>query len=396
MMPKRAVAPANFSLGRIAVLTASWFAVTGCIGVQAWAADTIKIGAIYATSGPAAFLGVPEERGLRLTADELNRHGGIAGRKVVVTVYDTEGNGTKASQLLRRLIDSDNVDVVFGPSTSGESLLVLPIANEAKTPIIMHAGTEKVFTPPTPYGFNTPPSDRIVATDLLARFQKRGITKLSLMSSADGFGQSGANVILELSKIYGIEIVRHEEFNRQDTDMTAQVLRIKESNAQAMLIWSALPGPSIIIKNAAAVGFDRPIFNSYAAASRDLLQQVGPAVNGTFVTSMRLLAPDTLKADDPVRAVVQQLYSDYKAKYGEAPATFAAHSHDALLIVKAAIEQIQGEVTRDTLRAAIEKVSVTGANGIFKFSAQNHGGLDQNSLSMVLLVAKNGDWVLAD
>jgi branched-chain amino acid transport system substrate-binding protein len=395
-MPKRVVAPAECSLGRIAVGAAAWFAAAGCIGVHAWAADTIKIGAIYATSGPAAFLGVPEERGLRLTADELNQRGGIAGRKIVVTVYDTEGNGTKASQLLRRLIDSDNVDVVFGPSTSGESLLVLPIANEAKTPIIMHAGTEKVFTPPTPYGFNTSPSDRIVATDLLARFQKRGITKLSLISSADGFGQSGANVILELSKIYGIEIVRHEEFSRQDTDMTAQVLRIKESNAEAMLIWSALPGPSIIIKNAAAVGFDRPIFNSYAAASRDLLQQVGPAVNGTFVTSMRLLAPDTLKADDPVRAVVQQLYSDYKVKYGEAPATFAAHSHDALLIVKAAIEQIPGEVTRDTLRAAIEKVSVTGANGIFKFSAQNHGGLDQNSLSMVLLVAKNGEWILAD
>src|SRR6202051_4479916 len=105
-MPKRAVVSAKVSLRRIVVLTASWFA-TGCMGVQACAADTIKIGAIYATSGPAAFLGVPEERGLRLTADELNQHGGIAGRKIVVTVYDTEGNGTKASQLLRRLIDSD-------------------------------------------------------------------------------------------------------------------------------------------------------------------------------------------------------------------------------------------------------------------------------------------------
>jgi branched-chain amino acid transport system substrate-binding protein len=379
-----------------ALVTAAWLALIGSLGMEARAADTIKIGAVYATSGPAAFLGVPEERGLRLLADELNQHGGIAGRKIEVIVYDTEGNGTKASQQLRRLIDSDKVDVILGPSTSGESLLVLPIANEARIPIIMHAGTEKVFVPTTPYGFNTPPSDRIVATDLLASLQKRGITRLGLMSSADGFGQSGANVLQELSKTYGVEIVRHEEFNRQDTEMTAQVLRIKESNAQALLIWSALPGPSIIIKNAAAVGFSKPIFNSYAAASRDLLQQAGPAANGTFVTAMRLLAPDTLKADDPVRAVVQKLYADYKAKYAEAPATFAAHSHDALLIVKVAVEHIQGEVTRDTIRDAIEKVSVIGANGIFKFSPQNHGGLDQNSLSMVLLVAKNGEWVLAD
>jgi branched-chain amino acid transport system substrate-binding protein len=359
-------------------------------------AAPIKIGAIYATSGPAAFLGVPEERGLRLLAEQLNKAGGIDGHKIELTVYDTEGNGTKASQEIRRLIDSDQVDIIFGPSSSGESLLVLPIANEAKVPIIMHAGTEKVFMPPTPYGFNTPPSDRIVATDLLTRFQKHGVTKIGVLSSADSFGQSGANVLKELSKNYGIDIVSHEEFNRQDTDMTAQILRMKETPAQLMVIWSALPGPSIILKNAVSVGYDKPIFNSYAAASKDLLVQAGPAADGTYVSSMRLLAPATLKSDDPVRPVVQKLYDDFKAKYGEAPATFAAHSNDALLIVKAAVDSIKGPITRDSLRDAIEKVSVIGANGIFTFTPQNHGGLDKNSLSMVLLVAKNGEWVVSD
>ncbi len=371
-------------------------AMIAALASAARADGVIKIGAVYATSGPASFLGVPEERGLRLTADQLNAAGGIAGRKIEVIVYDTEGNGTKASQQVRRLIDSDKVDVIFGPSSSGESLLVLPIANEGKTPIIMHAGTEKVFTPPTPYGFNTPPSDRIVAGDLLAKFKKRGIAKIALMSSADGFGQSGANVLKELSKGAGVDIVAQEEFNRLDTDMTAQVLRIKGSDAQALLLWSALPGPSIIIKNAVAVGYDKPIFNSYAAASRDLLQQAGAAANGTFVTSMRLLAPESLKQDDPVRPVVQKLYTAFKAKYNEAPATFAAHSHDALLIVKAAAEQIKGPITRDSLRDAIEKTSIIGANGIFRFTPENHGGLDQNSLSMVLMVAKDGNWMVAD
>ncbi|GGC65039.1 ABC transporter substrate-binding protein [Chelatococcus reniformis] len=383
-------------LRRPAIAVAVSLAGAAAMGSPGQAAESIKVGAVYATSGPAAFLGIPEERGLRLAAEELNKAGGIAGRKVEVIVYDTEGNGTKASQQLRRLIDSDKVDVVFGPSSSGESLLVLPIANEAKTPIIMHAGTEKVFTPTTPYGFNTPPSDRIVAADLLAKLKKRGITRIALMSSADGFGQSGANVLRELAKTDGIDIVRHEEFNRQDTDMTAQVLRVKASDAQALLIWSALPGPSIILKNAAAVGYQKPIFNSYAAASRDLLQQAGPAANGTYVTSMRLLAPDTLKADDPVRPVVQKLYADYKAKYGDAPATFAAHSHDALMIVKAAAEKVDGELTRDKLRDAIETVSITGANGIFQFTPDNHGGLNQNSLSMVLMQAKDGQWVVAE
>ncbi len=374
--------------GVVALISVGW-----CAPGQA--GDTIKIGAVYATSGSASFLGIPEERGLRLKVDEINQAGGINGRKLEVVVYDTEGNGTKAVQQLRRAIENDKVDIVFGPSTSGESLLALPVANEAHTPIIMHAGTEKVFTPPTPYGFNTPPSDRIVATDLLAVLQRKGIKRIGLMSSADGFGQSGANVVNELAKNFGIEVVSQEEFNRQDPDMTAQLLRVKSSPAEALIIWSALPGPSIILKTAVNLGFEKPIYNSYAAASRDLLTQAGAAADGTYVTSMRLLAPSSLKADDPVRPVVQKLYEDFSKKYGEAPATFAAHSHDAVLILKAAAEQITGDITRDKLRDAIEKTHVIGANGIFTFTPQNHGGLDQNSLSMVMLQAKNGEWTLA-
>nr|WP_110378462.1 ABC transporter substrate-binding protein [Chelatococcus asaccharovorans] len=371
--------------------------VTGLVGpVEAKDPAPLKIGAIYATSGSANFLGIPEERGLRLLVEQLNAAGGIKGRKIELTVYDTEGNGTKAAQQFRRLVGSDKVDIVFGPSSSGESLLVLPIANEEEVPIIMHAGTEKVFTPPTPWAFNTPPSDRIVATDLLAKLKAKGINNVAVFSSADGFGQSGANVVKELAASEGVAVVSHEEFNRQDTDMTPQLLRIKGGKAEALIIWGALPGPSIILKNARAIGFDKPIYNSYAAATGELLTQAGPAAEGSFVTSMRLLAPQTLKEDDPVRPVVQKLYDDYKARWGDAPATYAAHSYDAMLITKAAIESIDGEITRKSLRDAIEKVSVKGGNGIYSFSPENHGGLNKNSLSMVLLVAKDGKWVLAE
>ena len=361
----------------------------------ATAQEVIKIGAIHSTSGPGAFLGVPEDRGLRLKVDEINKAGGINGRKIEVVSYDSEGNTTKAAQLARRLIESDKVVAIVGPSSSGESLQVLPIANELKTPLISHAGTEKMTSPVTPWVFNTPPTDRVVAAHLLGVFKKRGITQIALLSAADGFGQSGANVVKELAPKYGVTIARHEEFNRTDADMTAQVLKAKDSPAQAMLVWSAFPAPTIIAKNAAAVAYGKPMYNSFAAASKDLLTQAGPAAEGSFVSSMRLLAPETLKPTDPMRPAVMKIYNDYKAKYNEAPATFAAHSYDAMMLIEAAVKKINGPVTRDNLRAALETVSVTGGNGIYRLSPTSHG-LEPDSQAMVLLVAKGGQWVVAD
>jgi len=372
-------------------------AITGLslAAFSAAAQETVKVGALYALSGSASFLGVPEERGLRMRVEELNKAGGINGKKVELVIYDTEGNGTKAAQQFRRLVDSDKVHVILGPSSSGESLLVMPIANEAKVPMIAHAGAEKVIVPVTPWVFNTPPTDRVVAAHLLSVFKKKGITQLGLLSSADGFGQSGGNVVKELAPQYGVQIARHEEFNRQDPDITAQILRVKDSPAQAMLIWSALPAPTIILKSAAGLGFNKPIYNSFAGATKDLLIQAGPAAEGSYVSSMRLLAPDTLKKDDPVRSIVQKIYTDYKAKYNEAPATFVAHSFDAMLIVEAAVKKVSGPLTREKLRDAMEQVTVVGGNGIFKLSAKAHG-LDPESQSMVLMVAKGGEWKVED
>jgi branched-chain amino acid transport system substrate-binding protein len=150
-------------------------------------------------TGPGIFLGAPEDRALRMREDEVNKAGGWKGRKLEVIVYDTEGNTGKTAQQMRRLAAVDNVDAIFGPSSSRESLATLGLANELKVPMLMHGCAESITKPCTPYVFNTPPSDRIALSGLLAHLRKQGINSAAMLSAADGFGQSGKNVLNEIA-----------------------------------------------------------------------------------------------------------------------------------------------------------------------------------------------------
>jgi len=374
-------------------------AVAGLIAAAPVAAQSkapIKVGAIYPMTGSASFLGVPEERALRMRFDELNKAGGVDGHALELIVYDTEGNPTKAAQQLRRLAESDNVHVVFGPSSSGESLATIALVNELKVPQIAHGGAEAIVTPPTRYVFNSVPVDRVAISYVLSYFQKKGIKTLAILSAADGYGQSGRKILESLAADYGVKVVAAEEFNRQDVDITAQVLKARASGAAAMVVWSALPAPTIIARNAFAVGYDKPIFVGYGAASNELVDKAGPAAEGIYVSSFRLMAPESLAENDPVRPVTLEIYQKYKARYKDAPANFAQHSYDAALILEQAIKLVKGPITRDALRDAIEKVDVMGSNGHFRFSPTNHGGLDAVSNPLVMLRYVKGKWQIAD
>lgn len=359
-------------------------------------AQPVRIGAIYSISGPGSFLGAPEDKVLRALVDDANKKGGINGHKIELVVYDTEGNTGKAAQNFRRLVTSDDVQVVFGPSSSGESLAVKDLANELKVPTLMHGGAEAITKPTTPYVFNTPPTDRISISGLLNHMKKTGITSVAMLSAADGFGQSGKNILNELAPQFGIKVVSQEEFNRTDADMTAQVLKTKAANPDAILIWSALPAPVVILRAAQAAGFAKPIFTSYGAGTNDLVAQSGGAAEGLYLYSLRMLAPDSVPASDPAKAAITQLNTIYTA-YEKVPApVYAQHAYDAFIILEKALQTIKGPVTRDAIRDALEKVEVSGTNGYFRFSPQNHSGLDATSRSFVMLRSVKGKWVAVE
>jgi branched-chain amino acid transport system substrate-binding protein len=163
-----------------------------------------------------------------------------------------------------------------------------------------------------------------------------------------------------------------------------------------MLIWSALPGPVVILRAAQAAGFNKPIFTSYGAGTNDLVAQAGGAAEGLYLYSLRMLSPESVPANDPAKAAITQLNDTYMA-YHKVPApVYAQHAYDAFVILEKALQTIKGPVTRDAIRDALEKVEVSGTNGYFRITPQNHSGLDTTSRSFVMLRSVKGKWVAVE
>lgn len=348
----------------------------------------VKIAAVYAITGPVAPYGVPQQKAVQMRAEQINERGGWKGRKVEVVFYDTEGNGNKAVQLVRKAIETDKVDLILGPSTTGEALAVAPIANSSRVPMITHSGAQSVVDPATPYVFQTAQYDRVGVPVVLKEFQKKGFKKIALLTSTDGFGQSGLVLFKEMAPKYGMTLV-NEQFDRQDTDMTAQVLRARQANADVLMVWSTFPAPAIILRNAKAMGYPKPIYNSFAMASQEFLKQSGASSENTFVMAAAMLLPAALPDAHPNKAVIMKDYGTFQARFKEAPNPSAQHAMDAMTIVDVAVGRISGAIDRESLRDAIEKTELPGANGLFKFSSTVHGVSDEDPPIVFLKVVNN-------
>ena len=363
-----------------------------CAAAAASAQETLNIVAILATSGPASIYGGPTEKGLRLSIDNLPNKS-IAGRPVKLTVYDTEGNSTKAAQLYRRAVENDEAHVVIGPTTTGESLAILPIVNQLKVPTISGGSGEAITKPVTPYMFAMAVTDRLSAEAMVGGIKERGFKNVAVLHSLDALGQSGGNVAQELVKAAGLNVVMVETFGPQDTNMTPQLLRIREKNPDAIIVWSANPGPTIVVKNAAEMGLKKPIVLSVAQSSTAFVTQGGAAAEGVYIAAIPIVAPDVLLDNDPRKPIVTQFIKQYKDKYGQPPDQGAGHGLDAVLIVDAAAKSIKGPLTRESLRDAIEKVKMCGSNGCRQVRADDHRGITKDSV--VMMQVRNGAFAAA-
>jgi branched-chain amino acid transport system substrate-binding protein len=380
-----AVAAGRFLAGTIA----AGLLAAGIAGAQ----EPIKIGAFLSVTGPAAFLGDPEQKTLELYVEKLNAAGGVLGRKLQLIAYDSAGDAEKARTFARRLIEQDRVDVIVGGSTTGETMAVVPLAEQAGIPFISLAGAVVIVEPVKKWVFKTPHTDRMACEKIFADMRARGIAKIALIAGAGGFDRSMRAECLKVAAQNKIEIIADESYGAGDSDMTAQLTKIRATpGVQAVLNAGFGQGPAIVTRNYRQIGVSVPLYQSHGVASKEYVKLSGDAAEGVRLPAAALLVAESLPDSDAQKKVVLSYKREYETRFKSEVSTFGGHAYDGLMLAVEAMKRA-GSTDKARVRDALEATrGYMGTAGVVNMSAQDHMGLDLTAFRM--LEVRKGNWTL--
>jgi branched-chain amino acid transport system substrate-binding protein len=376
---------------------AAAIAALGVLGLAgaAQAQAPIKIGSFLAVTGGASFLGDPEAKTLRLYVDQINKAGGIAGRKLEAVIYDSAGDARQAVTFARRLIEEDKVDIIVGGSTTGETMAVVPLVEEAQIPFISLAGANVIVEPVKKWVFKMPHSDRMAVDKIYADMKKSNKTKAAVLGGSGGFDQSCRKEAKDLAAKYGITVVADETYAPTDTDMTVQLTKIKNTPGVEAIVGCGFGAPTAITaRNYRQLGMQSiQFYFNHGVGSQQFIDGAGGGAEGMRVPVAALLVADQLADGDPQKKVALDYARAYKAAHNnEAVSTFGGHMYDGLMIGLEAIKRAGG-TDKAKVRDEIEKTKgFVGTDGIYNMSPQDHMGLTLDSFKMVEV--RNNTWKL--
>jgi len=357
--------------------------------------EPYKVGAVFSVTGRTSFLGEPEKKTAVMIAEAINKVGGINGHPLELVIYDDESDETKAVLAVKRLLKKDKVPVIIGPSLSGNTLAVVKVMNDAKVPLVSCAASNKIVTPVVDrhWIFKVPQSDTHAVEKIYDYLLKNGIKKIAIMSVSTGFGASGREELLRLAPQVGIEILADERYGPKDTDITAQLTRIRGTDAQAIVNWSVGPTQVLAVKNWHDLGMTKmPFYQSHGFGSRKNITLAAGAAEGVLCPLGRVNIPDLVPDDNPQKKVIEIYNKAYQEKYKEPLSSFGGHGWDALNLVIDALKAVGPDSAK--IRDYIEtRTNFIGQHGVFNFSPTDHNGLTKEAFEMV--VVKDGDWALA-
>ncbi len=357
------------------------------------AAEDINIGVFASLTGPAAALGAEVKRAVALMPTEIDGH------KVNFVLLDDATDPTVAVKTAQRFVSEYKVDAAMGPEVNALAAAVVPVMQDAGTPLIVLAP----YLPPADrakWVFRSVQNAGTMVSRIVADMKERGVKTAAYIGFADAWGDLLWKEFEADAKEAGIQVVAEERYARLDTSVTAQILKIQAKRPDAIFIGASGTPATLPQIELSKRGFKGPIYQSHGASTRDFLRVGGKAVEGTFIPTGPVLVAEQLPDDHPSKAAGVAFNTAYEAAYGpKSRSTLAGTAWDGWVLLQAAIPVALKSGApgtpefRAALRDALENTKdLVGVHGVYTMTPDDHTGLDDRA--RVLITVKDGDWVL--
>jgi branched-chain amino acid transport system substrate-binding protein len=355
----------------------------------------VNVGVTISATGPAASLGIPQKNTIALMPTT------IGGQKINYIVLDDASDTTQAVSNARKLITENKVDVILGSTVTPNSLAMIDVAAENKTPMISMAASARIVEPMDAkrhWVFKTPQNDIMMSLAIATSMADNGVKTVGYIGFSDAYGEGWYQEFSKAAALKGLTIVANERYARTDTSVTGQVLKIVAAKPDAVLV-GASGTPAVLPQRALKErGYTGKYYQTHGVANNDFLRVGGKDVEGTLLPAGPVLVASQLPADNPVKKSALDYVAKYEAAYGKgSTSTFGGHVWDAGMLMQVAVANALKKAQpgtaefRAALRDALESTKdVHGAHGIFNMSPTDHLGLDQRARVMVKV--ENGAW----
>jgi branched-chain amino acid transport system substrate-binding protein len=364
------------------------------------AADTIKIGVDGPYTGGSSSMGVSMRDGVRLATDEINKAGGVLGRKLELIERDDEGKNERGVQIAQELINREKVVAVVGYINTGVALASQRFFQDAKIPVMNNVATGTIITrqfdkQPDNYIFRNSANDSIQSPMIVAQAVTRaGFKKVAILADSTNYGQLGKADLEQALKAKGITAVAEEKFNIKDVDMTAQLLKAKQAGAEAILTYGIGPELAQIANGMTKLGWRVPMIGSWTLSMANYIDTAGPAGDGAMMPQTFIQEPTTPKR----KSFIDDYLKTFKPKDNrmDSPVS-AAQGYDSIYLLAAAIKQAgstDGPKIKDALENLKEPVEGVVTTYIKPFTKTDHEAITANI--PVFGLVKNGRVVFAN
>jgi branched-chain amino acid transport system substrate-binding protein len=367
-------------------------ALAALLGAATAFAD-ITIGVSLPLTGPASGLGIPMQNGFKLWPDT------VAGEKVRVVILDDATDPTKGVQNARRFVTEDKADIVAGSGATPVAIAMADVAAESNT---LHLAISPAPLPPgkDKWTFRLPQSNGVMANAVVAHMQKNGVKTLGFIGYTDAYGESWLQELKPRIEKAGINLIATERFARSDTSVTSQALKLATANPDAVLIVASGSGAAMPHLTLNERGYKGKIYQTHAAATRDLMRVGGKGVEGAYVPAGALIVAEQLPDDHPVKAPAMKFVQAYEKMFGPGSrTTLAGHSYDLYLMLEQTVPVAlkKGKPGTPEFRAALRDAfeaarPVAVSNGMLDYTETDHWGFPPDT--GVILKVVNGDWKL--